>query len=104
MALGRDEDWSNHSQKYCQRKTKKEYYKKWNLMENLLYLQFLESNFNLTSDIVDLVNKPKRFFITMSEFMGGIRTNEQCRSHHRKMLKVHLTLQGIIANVRERGK
>ena len=37
----------------------------------------------------------------MADHLNGTRNNEQCRTHHQKMLKSHHSVLGIIKHFRE---
>ena len=72
-------------------------YLKWSDEENKLYSEFLKINLeehNLTCN-----RRPVGFFKKMSEFMGGLRSKEQCRSHHQKFLKQYKFVAKIISTL-----
>ena len=69
-------------------------YNKWSEEENLSYCFFLQANLNEFNP--DRCRRTKNFFNRMSEFLEEERDNEQCRSHHQKMLKKYGTVEKII--------
>ena len=85
--------------KTSQSSTTKKEYKKWSLHENLLYIEFLQNNLPAKDKAA---RKPRSYFVNMSRHLGYLRSNEQCRSHHRKMLLTHSTILNIITHVKER--
>ena len=68
---------------------KKDSYKKWNQKENEIYATFLEKHICIMRP--NASRKPRNFFLNMSNLFKGKKTNEQCRSHHRKMIEIYKT-------------
>ena len=74
-------------------------FRKWTETENFSYAQFLlENSEEFTSGNQ---RRSMNFFKRMSQAVDNDRSNEQCRSHHQKMLKRFGTVENIIKNFRQ---
>lgn len=69
-------------------------YQRWSKEENMEYVSFLEHHKG--QFIIEKGRKRKNLFMHMSDELKHQRDNEQCRTHHEKMMKKYKTVQGII--------
>ena len=76
--------------------TRKYTYKRWTDSENRAYACFLKSSEKAESEGAQNLRKPRRFFVKMAAYLGGRKTNEQCRTHHQKMTKAFGSIENII--------
>lgn len=65
-------------------KNSKTSYRKWSEEENQLYVDFIKRN--LLDFDTPKGRMPNKLFKRMSVALKGERTNQQCRTHHQKML------------------
>ena len=73
---------------------------KWSITENQKYIKFLRQYKNQVEDT--FMGKKHKIYKLMSGFIGS-RTPEQCRGHHRKMLKFYNSVEGIIDVIQNRN-
>ena len=71
---------------------------KWTPQQNEAYIDFLLDNLSILEQKEG--RKARCFFKNMSESMGGVKNNEQCRSHHQKMMKHYGNVRSIIDHFR----
>ena len=71
---------------------------KWSLEENEIYIEFLEENLSTIENREG--RKARCFYKLMSMRMNGVKNNEQCRSHHQKMIKHYHNPRRIINHFR----
>lgn len=66
--------------------------KKWTILENERYLEFVKTY----GDLLNCPNRRKgeKVFMKMSNSVKT-RSSDQCRSHHQKMIKHHTDLEGV---------
>ena len=63
-----------------------------------MYVDFLEEHL---SEIMTFSARHQKFFFKrMASHLGNIRNNEQCRSHHQKMMKTFKGVHQIIEHFR----
>jgi len=62
--------------------------------ENIKYIEFIKKNLVIVEQTIENKGKNK-INKRMSKYMKS-RSPQQCRSHHQKMLKYHLSIKGII--------
>ena len=74
-------------------------YARWSKEENLRYLEFLQEIFKPEAN--EDRRRPKYFFKKMQEFVGNHRSAENCRSHHQRLLKKCLNIEGILNYLKE---
>lgn len=78
-------------------KTKEATFRKWTAEENLAYISFLVENLPFEKEKTG--KKPSKFYKRMSVALGGGRDNQQCRTHHKKMLLHYSTIEAIISEL-----
>lgn len=72
---------------------------KWSEQENELYIRFLQAHLKKLE--TDEVRRANKIFMNMSRKIKS-RTADQCRGHHRKLLKVCGSVEAIIAHLEAR--
>lgn len=80
--------------------TKKKSFLKWNMHENLSYIQFLDEHKDKLYCQFD--RRSSKVFFHMSRYVKT-RNAEQCRTHHQKMVQGYKTIDGIINGIREKN-
>ena len=75
-------------------KEKHEKYSRWSKEEHQLYVSFLLNN--RESFVLIRGRKRKNLFTRMAKELGCGRNNEQCRTHHEKMLKKFGNVENVI--------
>ena len=95
--------WSdeNSGESVYEPKHKHDQYKRWGEDENNAYANFLENHRD--EFVIEKGRKRKNLFIHMAEELDHIRDNEQCRTHHEKMMKKYKSVENIISNFKQNG-
>lgn len=79
---------------YTRKKNKS--FLKWNLQENMSYIQFLDEHKEKLYSQFD--RRSSKIFFHMARYVKT-RNAEQCRTHHQKMIYGYGTVDGIIKGI-----